>query len=159
MINHISLSVHNPLRAAAIVAELWQGQVIPFPNHPGSYIALALDASGTILEFLPKATVLEPGLDRVDDPAVRFAEASAGIANYTATHANLTVPISEAEIFAIALREGWRAVRCNRAGFFDLIEFWLENEVLLELMPPTLIEQYRITMQPENLKTILSAAP
>jgi hypothetical protein len=157
MINHISLSVHDPLRAAAVVAELWQGQVIPFPQHPGSYMTLALDAAGTLIEFLPKDTVLEPGVDGIDSLAVRFAESSA-TPNYTATHANLTVPISEAEVFAIARREGWRAVRCNRADFFDVIEFWLENEVLLELMPPILVKQYRVTMQPENLQTVLSAA-
>jgi hypothetical protein len=157
MINHISLSVNHPLHVAAVVAELWQGQVAPFPNHPGSYFTLALDDSGTVIEFLPKNTVLEPGLDAIEDRAVRFAELRATPA-YTATHANITVPIREEEVFAIARREGWRAVRCNRAGFFDVIEFWIENEVLLEVMPPALVKQYRLTMQPEHVKVALSAA-
>jgi hypothetical protein len=158
MINHISLSVNNPSHVAEVVAELWQGQAAPFPVHPGSYIALALDSDGTAIEFFPKATVLEPGLDhKLDHKAVRFSELYANMPAYTATHANVSVPISEAEIYAIAHREGWRAVRCNRAGFFELIEFWVENEVLLELMPPALIEQYRITMHPENLEATLNS--
>jgi hypothetical protein len=161
MINHLSLSVNNPFHVANVVAELWKGKVAPFPHHPDSYVALALDSVGTIIEFLPKNTVLEPGLDpkldhKLDRKSVQFAECGY-VPVYTATHANIAVPISEEDIYAIAHREGWRAVKCNRTDFFDLIEFWIENEVLLELMPPTLIEQYRITMHPENLKAMLNA--
>ncbi|NJR66931.1 MAG: hypothetical protein HC772_19080 [Leptolyngbyaceae cyanobacterium CRU_2_3] len=68
------------------------------------------------------------------------------------------MPISEAKIYEIANREGWQAVRCQRADFFELIEFWVENEILLELLPPNLIEQYLATVQPENLTAILNAA-
>lgn len=148
MIHHISLAVHNPLHAAEVVAELWQGRMIPFPHHPDSYIALALDPYGTIIEFWPKGTILKPGLA---NQSVQFS-VSSDTTGYTAAHVNIAVPISEAQIYAIADREGWRAVRCKRGDFFELIEFWIENEVLLELLPPTLIEQYLVTMQPENLK-------
>jgi hypothetical protein len=148
MIHHISLAVHNPLRAAEVVAELWQGRVMPFPYHPGSYIALALDPNGTMIEFWPKGTVLKPGSGH--EP-VQLANAGPNATVYTEAHVNIAVPISEAQIYAIAEREGWRAVHCKRGEFFELIEFWIEDEVLLELLPPTLIEQYRVTMQPENL--------
>ena len=155
MIHHISLAVHNPLHVAEVVAELWQGRVIPFPNHPGCYIAIALDSYGTAIEFLPKGTVLELG--STDEP-VQFSDPNPNAAGYTATHVNLAVPISEAKIYEIADREGWRVVHCKRAGFFELIEFWVENEVLLELLPPNLIQQYLLTVQPENLKELLDAA-
>jgi hypothetical protein len=155
MIHHISFAVRNPLHAAEVVAELWQGRAIPFPNHPGSYIALALDSYGTAIEFLPKGTVLEPG--SIDEPG-KFSEPNPSADGYTATHVNFAVPIDEAKIYEIADREGWRAVQCNRAGFFELIEFWIENEVMLELLPPNLIAQYLAMMQPENLMAILDAA-
>jgi hypothetical protein len=155
MIHHISFAVRNPLHAAEVVAELWQGRAIPFPYHPGSYIALALDAYGTAIEFLPKGTVLEPGSN--DEPT-QFSEPNPSADGYTATHVNFAVPIDEAKIYKIADREGWRALRCNRGGFFELIEFWVENEVLLELLPPNLMEQYLVTMQPENITAILDAA-
>jgi len=55
---------------------------------------------------------------------------------YSATHAAISTLASEAEIIALANREGWRALRCSRDGFFDVIEFWVENRLLLELLPP-----------------------
>jgi hypothetical protein len=155
MIHHISLAVNDPLHVAEVVAKLWQGQAVPFPNHPGSYIAIALDPYGTAIEFLPKGTVLQPpGLD--NEPA-QFSEPNATAALYTATHANIAVPISETEIYAIANQEGWRAVRCKRGDFFELIELWVENEVMLELLPPNLMEQYLMMVNPENLKAVLGA--
>lgn len=160
MIHHISLAVNNPQHVAQVVAELWQGQAIPFFPHPGSYITLSFDSSGTAIEFLPKGTVLKP-----DSPSesVGFYESNPDVSNpdaaYTATHANLAVPISEAQIYEIADREGWRAIRCRREDFFELIEFWVENEVLLELIPPPLMPQYLATMQPENLRKIINMPP
>jgi hypothetical protein len=151
MIHHISLAVHNPLRVAQIVAELWQGRAVPFPHHPGSYMALSFDSYGTAIEFFPKGTVLKP-----DSDSVGFYNSNSD-AGYTATHANLAVPISETQIYEIADREGWRAVRCQRAGLIDLIEFWVENEVMLELIPPSLMERYRATVEPENLKKLLAS--
>jgi len=34
MINHISIAVHNPEKIANVLAELWNGFVIPFPPAP-----------------------------------------------------------------------------------------------------------------------------
>ncbi|NJK66820.1 MAG: hypothetical protein HC789_10015 [Microcoleus sp. CSU_2_2] len=155
MIHHISLAVRNPLHVAKVVAELLQGRAIPFPNHPGSYIALTLDPYGTAIEFIPQGTILKPGSI---DEAVQFSEPNPNSAGYTATHVNFTVPIDEAKIYEIADREGWRAVRCQRGDFFELIEFWVENEVLLELLPPNLMQQYLAIVQPENLIAILDTA-
>lgn len=154
MINHISLAVNNPSHVAEVVAELWQGQAAPFPHHPGYYITFAMDSFGSLIEFLPKKTVLQPNLV---GKGVQFSDLSSDVPVHTATHANIMVPISEAQIYAIAEREGWRAVRCKRSDDFELIEFWLENEVLLELLPPTMSEQYLIATRPENLQTILAA--
>ena len=152
MIHHISLAVNDPLHVAEVIAKLWQGQAIPFPHHPGSYIAIALDPYGTAIEFLPKGTVLKPS--GLDNEPVQFSEPNSAEV-YTATHANIAVPTSETEIYAIANQEGWRAARCKRGDFFELIELWVENEVMLELLPPNLMEQYLMMMNPENLKAIL----
>jgi hypothetical protein len=153
MIHHISFAANDPLRAAEVVAELWQGRAMPFPYHPGSYIAFSFDPYGTAIEFWPKGTVLKPGSL---SEGVQFSNSQA--AGYTATHAHMAVSIDEAQIYQIADREGWRAVRCKRADFFELIEFWVENEILLELVPPNLMEQYLLAVQPENLEAILESA-
>jgi hypothetical protein len=75
---------------------------------------------------------------------------------YTATHAAISVPVSEKQIGAIAAREGWRMKR--RGVFFDVIEFWLENRVLIELLPPALAPNYLAFMEPQTLKQFLTAA-
>jgi hypothetical protein len=48
---------------------------------------------------------------------------------------------SREEIQAIARREGWRAVELSR-GPNRVIEFWVENAVLLELMTPSMAADY-----------------
>ncbi|KAM3100844.1 hypothetical protein ACKFKG_00025 [Phormidesmis sp. 146-35] len=151
MIHHISIAVNNPQHVANVIAELWQGQAVPFPGHEGSYVAFAFDSYGTAIEVMPKSLILKPGLETAP---VQFYDSNFNT-RYTATHANIAVPISEAKIWEIADREGWRAVRCRRAGLIDLIEFWVENQVLLELLPPNLMSEYLAVVQPESLKAAL----
>ena len=53
---------------------------------------------------------------------------------YTATHIALTTPLSLDEIYAIAKRENWRANYCSRRQSFRLVEFWVEDRILVELI-------------------------
>jgi hypothetical protein len=151
MLHHISFAVRDPRHVAEVVAELWQGKTMPFPGHTGSFIALAMDSYGTAIEFLPKGSVLKPTSNESSGWACE-----PNISGYTATHVNMAVPISEAEIYEIANREGWRAVRSGRQGLLELVEFWIENEIMLELMPPNLMESYQTVVQPESLKAIFN---
>lgn len=65
---------------------------------------------------------------------------------FTAIHATLSVPTSQAEIEQIARREGWRVLHCDR-GDYEVIELWVENKLLLELLPPAIAPQYTQSMQ------------
>jgi hypothetical protein len=78
---------------------------------------------------------------------------------YSATHAAISTLASEAEIIALANREGWRALRCSRDGFFDVIEFWVENRLLLELLPPDIVPKYLAFIQPQALQNFLENPP
>jgi len=49
-------------------------------------------------------------------------------------------------------------VRCNRDSFFDVIEFWVENTLMLELLPPAFTRQYLMFMQPQNLEQFFAPA-
>ncbi|MBD2356459.1 hypothetical protein H6G41_17810 [Tolypothrix sp. FACHB-123] len=155
MIHHISIAVQNPLHVAQVIAEVWRGQAFPFFPCPGSYMALPMDEHGTVIEVLPLQTQLVPGTDDEQSQFVQVND-SRGI---TATHAAISVPISQEEIEAIGKREGWRVLRCNRDGFFDVIEFWLENTVMLELLTPEMTAEYLAVIHPENLKRIFTANP
>ncbi|NJL42060.1 MAG: hypothetical protein HC840_15025 [Leptolyngbyaceae cyanobacterium RM2_2_4] len=152
MIHHISIAVSNPLHVAQVLAELWQGEVAPFPAHEGSYMVLPLDVHGTLIELLPRGTELVPGRE---NEATQF-ENNLNPSAYTATHAAISVPVSEEEIRAIAQRESWRVVRCDREGYFEVIELWVENHLLIELLPPAIAPRYLSFMHPQALKSFLT---
>lgn len=153
MIHHFSMAADNPLRVAQALAQIWRGKVAPFPPHPGSYFVLALDAHGTCIEIYPSGTELSPGLDEVSFSHNPLAS------RLSATHAALSVPSSQAEIEEIAAREGWLTMRCDREGFFEVIELWIENQMLIELLPPELAPRYLAFMSPANLEQMLMNAP
>ncbi|MBD2529350.1 hypothetical protein H6G97_07115 [Nostoc flagelliforme FACHB-838] len=153
MIHHISLSVQNPQHVAQVLAEAINGQAFPFFPHPGSYMVFPLDEHGTGIELYPLKTQLIPGKG---DNQCMFAE-SATASGFTATHAAVSVSSTQEKIELIGKREGWRVLRCNRDSFFDVIEFWLENKVMIELLTPEMSAQYLAATQPENLKKIFNS--
>lgn len=131
MIRHLSISAADPAHVAAVLAELMRGRVRAFPPRAGSFVVVVDDGAGTAVEVYPAGTELVLG-----DDGVRFAF-NPQASPHTSTHAALSVPTSEAEIAAIAGREGWWARRRDR-GPFELIELWVENRLMLELFPPEL---------------------
>jgi hypothetical protein len=149
MIHHISIAAHRPQHVSQVLAEILQGQSIPFPGHPGSYIALALDPQGTMVEVHPFGNALFPG-DEADEAGKLQPHPVAS--NHTATHAAISVPVSKAQIQEIADREGWRMVYCNRHDYFDVIEFWVENQLLVEFLPPEIVTKYLTFMGPQSLQ-------
>lgn len=161
MINHISIGVRDTEKVANILAELWGGYAMPFPVAEDSWVAFADDGKGTMVEITTINTVLEPGeglpSEENFDISVSTEEYEAKFVQtefhpqYVATHLNINSHLSEDEIKAIAKREGWRAFTANRAeGAFQLIEFWIEDRFMLEVMTPEMTARYVELMQPEN---------
>ena len=158
MINHISIAVHEPERVANVLAEFWDGIVFPFPPAPDSFFVLANDGKGTGVEITPYDTVLVPGegLPPEDDVTAategyeaRFV-ASDFAPKYVATHLNISTHLSIEEIKAIANREGWRVLVCNRGeGLFQLVEVWIEDRLMLEVMTPEQTARYVEITDPE----------
>lgn len=153
MIRHISIPAANPRQVAEAIAELWGGRVLPFLIHGDSYMAMAWDARGTMIEVYPLGTELVPGNG---DAEVQFRDTNSS-SQFQAVHAAIDVPTSQEHIFAIAAREGWRVVRCDRGGFFEVIELWVENRLLLELLTPELAAKYTNFMQPQSLEQLVAA--
>ncbi|HZI19851.1 MAG TPA: hypothetical protein VEY09_14765 [Pyrinomonadaceae bacterium] len=146
MIHHISISAQDPRRVSEVLAELWQGYSMPFPPFPGAYIVLPGDAHGSAIEVGPLGTELVPGLGDQEAQATFNENPSP----YTATHAALSVPASVERIREVAAREGWRAEIFDR-GPFKLVEVWIENRLLVEMLPPSMQGDYLAAMTPENL--------
>lgn len=146
MIHHISIAAKDPKKVANVIATIWQARALPFPPFPGAYIVALNDGHGTAIEVTPIGTELLPGTDD-QEVQPRVNEAAS---HFTATHAALSVPISEAQVKEIAEREGWRVGIFERGGAFQVMEFWVENRLLLELLPPAMAKRYLDFATPQN---------
>ncbi|MBD1842639.1 hypothetical protein H6F89_04280 [Cyanobacteria bacterium FACHB-63] len=154
MIHHISIAAEHPQHVAEVLAELWQGRAYPFPMYPDSYIAFAGDDYGTAIEVYPLGSELIPG--RTDLPDLQADQTSA---RFSATHAAVSVPLNQQQIEQIAAREGWQTLLGNRGPFFQVVELWVENRVLLELLTPEMAEQYKAFSTPANWEQLVLTAP
>ena len=141
MIHHLSIHARDPRHVASVLAELFGGTVSGFGPYPDSFIAWMGDEHGTAIEIYPRGTEMFPDAGRGQ---ANFRAAPAPSA-FTATHAALSIDRSAGEIFAVARREGWRALELPR-GPNNVIEFWIENAVMLELLTPAMARDYVTAM-------------
>ena len=167
MINHISIAANEPERVANVLAEIWDGLVYPFPPAPGSFFVLANDGRGTAVEVIPSGTVLVPGEGMPDENDLEAATEeyegkfvqSELRPRYVATHLNINTKKSIGEIREIANREGWRVLVCNRGeGLFQLVELWIEETFMLEVMTPEQTARYIEITDPEFMAKAFSGA-
>lgn len=161
MINHISIGVHDTEKVANILAELWGGYAMPFPVAKDSWLAFADDGKGTMVEITPTNTVLQPGegfpsgkdfdnMTPTGEFEAKFVQTEF-YPQYVATHLNINTNLSVEQVKAIGEREGWRVFTANRDnGAFQLIELWIENRFMLEVMTPEMTARYVELLQPEN---------
>lgn len=165
MINHISIAANEPEKVANVIAEIWDGMVFPFPPAPNSFFVIANDGRGTAVEVTPAGTVLVPGeglpdendLDAVtEEYEAKFVQSDVK-PKYVATHLNISTKKSIDEIREIAHRAGWRVLVCNRGeGLFQLIEVWIENTFMLEVMTPEQTARYVEVTDPESIAKAFS---
>ncbi len=154
MIHHLSIAARDPKHVAGVLAEFMGGKAVPFPPNPGSFFALQLDEHGSGVEVYPAGTVLEPG----GEVGAGFAKRPETERGYRATHFALSVATSADKVEEIARRENWQCFRCNR-GPFHVIEVWVENESMLEVLPPEYAAEYLAFTDPGKILTAMAAAP
>lgn len=169
MINHISIAANEPERVANFLAELWNGAVYPFPPAPNSFFVTANDGRGSAVEITPIDTILVPGEGlppeegfdsetRTEEYEAKFMK-SDFVPQYVPTHLNINTQLNEAEVKELARREGWRVLTCNRGeGLFQLVEIWIENRFMLEVMTPEQTARYVEITQPEFLQQAFNPA-
>jgi hypothetical protein len=138
VIHHLSIPARDTRHVADVLAELLGGVVTGFGPYPDSWIAWAGDEHGTAIEVYPVGTEMYPP-DGPGQAAFRHEPTANGS---TATHATVSLHRTESDILDLAGREGWRALRLSR-GPFDVIELWIENTVMLELMTSDMAAAYR----------------
>jgi hypothetical protein len=151
VIHHLSIAAQDPKHAAEVLAELMGGTAVPFPPNPGSFFALQLDEHGSGVEVYPAGTELQPGGTAGGQFHRKDARA------YGSTHFALSVATDAATVQAIARGAGWYCFDCNR-GPFHVIEVWVENETLVEILPPEYALEYLACTRPDQVKSAMAAA-
>jgi len=137
MIHHYSIPVSNTKKVADIIKDLFNGTITKFGPHKESYIIWLGDEYGTAIELYPSGTELIPDEGLQQASFIHNRENS----GYTATHAAISIDRSKAEIYEIAKGLNWRAIELSRGGF-SVIEFWIENKVMIELLTPEMAKDY-----------------
>jgi hypothetical protein len=152
MIHHLSIAARDPKQAASVLAELMGGTAVPFPPNPGSYFALQLDDHGSGVEVYPAGTELQPA------GAVGGSFVKTGERGYGPTHFALSVATDGNTVQAIAQRAGWQCFDCNR-GPFHVIEVWVENQTMVEILPPNYAQEYLAFTQRDKVLAAMAKAP
>jgi hypothetical protein len=142
MLHHISIPVSDPYRVARVLAELTNGRFFEFPITPGAYMVNFADDHGSALEIIPANRVWLPGPDEVE---VGEAEPPLACSGF---HVAISVPVSRERIEEVGAREGWLVRACDR-GPFQLIELWVENRFMVELLTSAMTPAYLRFMKPE----------
>ena len=151
MIHHLSIAAQDPKRAADTLAELMGGTAVPFPPNPGSFFALQLDEHGSGVEVYPAGTQLEPG------GAVGGSFVKKEARGFGSTHFALSVATDATTVKRIAENAGWQCYDCNR-GPFHVIEVWVENQTMVEVLPPEYAREYLDFTRPEKFVAALAEA-
>jgi len=148
MLFHISIPARNPERVARAIAELWRGEAFPFLPLAGngSWVAFAGDERGSGIEGYPRGARIAPSKEdhltgftvTVDEALANETGESAG---RVATHAAIYTSLLKDEVIGLAAREGWLG-RVAQRGRFHVIELWLENAVMLEVLPDDFKQEY-----------------
>jgi hypothetical protein len=151
MIHHLSIAARDPKYAAGVLAELMGGTAVPFPPNPGSFFALQLDEHGSGVEVYPAGTELEPG----GSVGGSFVKKEAR--NFGSTHFALSVATDAGTVKRIAENAGWQCYDCDR-GPFHVIEVWVENQTMVEVLPPEYAREYLDFTRPEKFVAALAEA-
>jgi hypothetical protein len=142
MIHHVSIPARDPKHVANVLSDLTGWPHRPFLGPvPGAFILLAADGRGTAIEVYPEDIVFQPG--QGDAQGVMGREPAP---SHTGFHLLLSLDIHPAEVERIGQREGWRTLRCWRGPpgrpMFELIEFWIDNRLMIEVATPDMLPNY-----------------
>jgi hypothetical protein len=141
MIFHASIPADDPERVARVLGEVLGGGYSPF--HVGRHSFMAHggpdDEHATGIEVYPRDEVMVPGRGEHDMVELRHLDKPP---RYGCFHLAVGTKLSRDKVIAIGNREGWRALHCSR-GRFDVVEFWVENSLMIEFLDPQMQDQYK----------------
>jgi len=156
MIHHISIPARDPVHVATVLAEMIDGRAYRFSGPlPGATMAVSGDPHGTMIEVYPDTVAMARG---DGEAPVAYTQVPAND-SFMPFHVLLSVPLERAAIEAIGARAGWRTRFFGRAApglppVFHVIEVWVENRILFEVVPADMVGVYEAYMQPERMDAL-----
>lgn len=150
MIHHVSIPAQDPKHVAEVLAELMHGRAYQLPGGMGDcWIAVSGDEAGTMIEVFPEDMALQPG-ESEDEQFVQRRQQK--LPEHVPFHVLLSVRSDLGTIQRIGKREGWRTKLYGRGlpgrkPFFHVVEFWVENRIMLELAPEDMMDAYMDLIQ------------
>lgn len=150
MFFHISIAADDPKRTATMLAELWRGKAFPFPvAGRGSWVAHADDGKGSSIEVYPRDMAFHPTERAAEE---RYEPTS----RYGAFHAAVATPLEIEEVEEIGRRYDCHTSVCQRGPWFRVIEFWVDNTQMLEMLTPAMQQEYTSSITVENWRKMLA---
>ncbi|MCR5873798.1 hypothetical protein LRS10_06175 [Phenylobacterium sp. J426] len=115
---------------------------------------LAGDDRNSAVEVYPRGLELHPA----DGDADAVGVANPRPSGHSATHVAIASDLAETDILALAAEHGWTAKSRRRGGAFGVIEFWVENRFMVEVLTPEMQAEYLAAMTPAGWRAALAAA-
>ncbi len=137
MIHHYSIPVQDTTNVSSVLSSLFGGTITEFGPYENSSIVWFGDEYGTAIELYPVGTEIFPDSEE-GQANFRHTDSYSG---FCATHAAISIDRSREDIFKVAKEQDWRAMELSRGGF-NVIEFWIENRIMIELLTPDMMEDY-----------------
>jgi hypothetical protein len=149
MILHASVVADEPRATAETLAKLLGGIALPVGPGDGTWSAIGPDPVGNLISVLARGSEFHRAGDHVE---TRLGTP----VRHSAYHLLIDTALSEAEVFELADYRGCHALRAKH-GAFDVIEFWLDDCLLVEVATPELGRAYRETIHSDELRARLVA--
>ena len=154
MIGHASLPADAPAHVARVLAEIMQGESLPFPPAGEDAFIVWSKDERIELQVFPRGHEMVPG---PSGAASRVPEGAQS--RHAESHIALYLDRPAAEIVAIARREGWPAGDYDRGGFFRSVEVWVEGAFLIECFDPEATARYEAFMTKTSWRAWLERVP
>jgi hypothetical protein len=136
MILHASLTAGSPRRTAGMLARLIGGEAFPMPQlAEGAWLAIARDGRARAIEVLPRGAEFRRD---ADGSGVRLDGPAGGRSGF---HLLIETALSEREV-EDAARAAQAPVGRAARGPFEVIEVWVDDLTLIEVVTPELAAAY-----------------
>lgn len=148
MILHASIVADEPRATAETLAKLFGGIALPVGPGEGTWTAVGPDPIGSMISVLARGSEFHRTEGHVETR-------NGAPVRHSAFHLLIETPLSEPEVLDLAKERGCQAFRTEH-GAFQVIEFWIDDCLLIEVATPELGQAYRATLKSDELRTRLA---